>query len=79
MKRGFRDISGVIGPLLEAAEVSDDGGDCRGRVTNAYLAVPYAVYTSVRMLEKHLKIETVARKVCYSRRLRALCKTSEIA
>jgi hypothetical protein len=23
--------------------------------------------------------ETVARKVCYSRRLRALCKTSEIA
>jgi hypothetical protein len=29
--------------------------------------------------QKLQETETVARKVCYSRRLRALCKTSEIA
>jgi hypothetical protein len=49
--RGWRDSSGVIGPLLEQADVSDNGEDCRRRVTNGDVAVPHAVYSSVQMLE----------------------------
>jgi hypothetical protein len=49
------DISGVIGPLSEGAEVSDDGPDCRRQVTDVDDAFPHAVYTSAQMLEKHPK------------------------
>jgi hypothetical protein len=51
--RGWREISGVSGPLLEEAEMSDDGPDCRQQVTAAQAALPYAVYTAVQMLEIH--------------------------
>ena len=51
MDRGCRDISGVIGPLAEGAEVSDDGADCRRRTTDVDVALLHAVYTSVQMLE----------------------------
>ena len=47
-------MSGVIGPLLEAAEMSDDGS-CRRRVTAVDVVFPHIVYTDVRMLEKHRK------------------------
>jgi hypothetical protein len=43
---------GVIGPLLEGAEVSDDG-DCRRQVRAADVAFPHTVYTDLQMLEKH--------------------------
>ena len=58
MDRGCRDISGVIGPLLEGAEVSDDGGiadDELSRRAGIDVALPHAVYTSVQMLEIHAK------------------------
>ena len=37
VNRECRDMSGVIRPLLEEAEVSDEGGDCRRRVTELAL------------------------------------------
>ena len=53
MDRGCRDISGVIGPLLEGAEVSDDGGIADDESRDVDVALPHAVYTNVQMLEKH--------------------------
>jgi hypothetical protein len=47
------DISGVIGPLSEGAEVSEDGPDCRRQVTDLDVALAHAVYTSAQMLDKH--------------------------
>ena len=54
MNCGCCDISGGIGPLLEGAEVSDEG-DCRRRVPDVYAGFPHAVYTSEQMLEMHPK------------------------
>jgi len=51
VSRGCRDSSGVIRPLREGAEVSDEG-DCRRRVTDADVALLHALYTSVHTLEK---------------------------
>ena len=53
MDRGCREISGVIRPPAEGAEVSDHGEDCRRRVTDVDVALPHDVYTGVQMLEIH--------------------------
>ena len=52
VNRGCRDMSGVIGQPLEGAVMGDDG-DCRRRITEAAVALPYAVYLGVQMLEIH--------------------------
>ena len=54
MDRGCRDISGVIGPLAEGAEVSDDGriaDDESSRRAGIGVAFLHAVYTTVQTLE----------------------------
>jgi hypothetical protein len=58
LNRGCRDISGVVGPLAERAEVSDDGRIAdheSSRRAGIGVAFPHAVYSSVQMLEKHLQ------------------------
>ena len=57
MDRGCRDISGVIGPLAEGAEVSDDGriADDESSRIGIGVAFLHAVYTSVQMLELRSK------------------------
>jgi hypothetical protein len=51
---GCRAMSGVIGSLLEAAKVGDDGrtGNDESRILSRGF---HAVYTSVRMIEIHRK------------------------
>jgi hypothetical protein len=54
LDRGCRDISGVIGPLAEGAEVSDDGriaDDESSRRAGTGVALLHAVYTTVQTLE----------------------------
>ena len=50
MNCGCRDMAGVIGPLLEGAEVSDEG-IADDESADALVALPHAVYTSVQMLK----------------------------
>jgi hypothetical protein len=52
--RGCRDISGVIRPLLEGAEMSDDGGDCRRPVTEVDVALP-TPFTPVYRCSKYTR------------------------
>ena len=54
MDRGCREISDVIRPLLEGAEMSDDGGDCRRRVPEVDVALP-APFTPVYRCSKKLE------------------------
>ena len=53
MDCGCRDISGVIGPFLEGAEMSDDGGHCRRRVHGLLMSCFPTPFTLVYRCSKN--------------------------
>jgi hypothetical protein len=59
VNRECGDMSGVIGPLTDGADVSDAGPDRRQHVTDVDVALPHAVYISVQMLETREKPATL--------------------
>src|SRR5205823_171222 len=69
VNRGCRDTACVIGPLLEGANVSNEG-DCRRQVADVDVALPQAVYTGVQMLEIHPKSPTLSHFLDRPARLR---------
>jgi hypothetical protein len=54
VNRGYRDMTGVIRPLFDATEVSDDGPDCRQQVT-AFMSRFPTLFTPVNRCSKYTR------------------------